>query len=164
MAKMPKQTESVVGVDEVTATTSATNNTCTNTTATTSSSSTCTTTTHVTTATSSTIGRSIIFHYLLKFFLQSLFLPMNMWLITLPPHIHNYLPILFKSHTPHRNHLPTLLKTKAKHLDNQLAFDFLAILLVLPEVFKPAGIMNMSGWNTPLNEMLPFVSPAASLE
>ena len=60
MAKTPKQTESVVGVDEVTATISATNNTCTNTTATTSSSSTCTTTTHVTTATSSTIGRSII--------------------------------------------------------------------------------------------------------
>ena len=62
MAKRPKQTESVVGVDEVT-TTSATN-TCTNTTATTSSS-TCTssTTTHVTTATSS-IGRSIIFHYI----------------------------------------------------------------------------------------------------
>ena len=63
MEKRPKQTESVVGVDEVT-TTSATNN-CTNTTATTSSS-TCTssTTTHVTTAPSSTIGRSIIFHYI----------------------------------------------------------------------------------------------------
>ena len=63
MAKRSKQTESVVGVDEVT-TTSATN-ICTNTTATTSSS-TCTssTTTHVTTATSSTIGRSIIFHYI----------------------------------------------------------------------------------------------------
>ena len=54
MAKRPKLTESIVGVDEVS--TTSTTNTCTATT----SSSTCTssTTTHVTTA---TFGRSILF-------------------------------------------------------------------------------------------------------
>ena len=57
MAKRPKLTESIVGVDEVS--TTSTTNTCTNTIATTSSS-TCTssTTTHVTTA---TFGRSILY-------------------------------------------------------------------------------------------------------
>ena len=156
MAKRPKQTESVVGVDEVT-TTSATN-TCTNTTATTSSS-TCTssTTTHVTTATSS-IGRSIIFHYIFINVFLAVSVSSNEHVADHSTTSHSQLSSNSVQVTHTSQEPPPDIAGEAPRQPTGIRFPS------HPFGSKPAGIMNMSGWNTPLNEMLPFVSPATSLE
>ncbi len=70
--------------------------------------------------------------------------------------------ILFQSLS--HSHFTTLHRTRVKHLYNQLASGFLVVLLVLAtEAFRPAGIMSLSGLNTPLHKMLHFASPVVSL-